>query len=378
MKGPGHTVLSPDCKMAATVLDSGWVAVWDIPGRRVFQVFPAAGFAFPAGLAFSPDGRLLATSNFRGVVEVWEIDAAAVPQATRPLEIDCGKNRIFIKAWAPAGTRISFYAGDRNNGWGCVFPKATGFTASLEYAETGLNCRVVPDTGDPVLTLVGAKHIGNVVLSDGRFIFRNGPVHKERDGSTTVTIGRWAAKSGEVIEIGVTLTPPQSEGKTRSGTDTQLDSGTPERKTSHVPVSTAVSTANRFDPGMRVQTIACSPDGKLIAVGSVDPRLDGGKLADDWRPAVTILDGETGAAIASLKLTDKDEDAILAATPQRVPSVTALAFSPDGNTVAVGTSAGQVKLFAARSGALLRRWTTRGQNSLPKRSFRRVRDRWHW
>jgi WD40 repeat protein len=75
VKGPGPTVLSPDCKMAATVLESGWVAVWDIPSRRVFQVLPAnEGFA-RQGLAFSPDGRLLATSNSQGV-EVWEIDAA--------------------------------------------------------------------------------------------------------------------------------------------------------------------------------------------------------------------------------------------------------------------------------------------------------------
>jgi serine/threonine-protein kinase len=133
----------------------------------------------------------------------------AVPQATRVLEVNIEKNRVGIKGEAPAGARISFYAGERNNGWGCVFPRATGFTASLEDAETGLNCRVVPETGDPILTLVGAKHIGSVVLSDGRFIFRVGPVHKERDGGETATIGRWAAKSGEVIEIGVALTPPQ-------------------------------------------------------------------------------------------------------------------------------------------------------------------------
>ncbi len=90
----GRTVLSPDCTMAATVLDGGWVAVWDVPSRQVFQVFPASTFggAFGfRGLAFSPDGRLLATGNSQGVVEVWEIDAAArdakrreAPAATLP------------------------------------------------------------------------------------------------------------------------------------------------------------------------------------------------------------------------------------------------------------------------------------------------------
>jgi WD40 repeat protein len=81
VKAPGQTVLSRDCKTAATVLYSGWVAVWDISSRRVFQALPAGdGEGFPLrfrGLAFSPDGRLLATGNPQGVVEVWEIDAAA-------------------------------------------------------------------------------------------------------------------------------------------------------------------------------------------------------------------------------------------------------------------------------------------------------------
>jgi hypothetical protein len=95
----------------------------------------------------------------------------AVPQAAGLLVVDLGKNRAVVKGWAPAGARISFYAGERNNGWGCAFPRATGFAASLENTETGLNCGVVPDTGDPVLTLSGAKHIGSVVLSDGQIHF---------------------------------------------------------------------------------------------------------------------------------------------------------------------------------------------------------------
>ncbi len=80
VKGPGRTVLSPDCKTAATVLYSGWVAVWKVSSRRVFQVFPAGNWEANTqqfrGLAFSPDGRLLATGNGQGVMEVWEIDAA--------------------------------------------------------------------------------------------------------------------------------------------------------------------------------------------------------------------------------------------------------------------------------------------------------------
>ena len=66
------------------------------------------------------------------------------------------------------------------------------------------------------------------------------------------------------------------------------------------------------------------------------------------------MDAETGKPVVSLKLTTDEEDAVLAAT-ERIShfEVTALAFSPDGKLVAVGTSIGQVKLFNAQTGELL-------------------------
>ena len=105
--------------------------------------------------------------------------------------------------------------------------------------------------------------------------------------------------------------------------------------------------------------IACSADGKLIAIANGNPthimlgngasRVDGG-----WMPSADILDAETGKTVVSLKLTTAEEDAVLAAT-ERVShfEATALAFSPDGNMVAVGTSIGQVRLFNARTGELV-------------------------
>ncbi|MGD0899264.1 MAG: hypothetical protein ABR915_15615, partial [Thermoguttaceae bacterium] len=118
--------------------------------------------------------------------------------------------------------------------------------------------------------------------------------------------------------------------------------------------------ARCLNPGTRVGTVACSPDGKLIAVGNTTPTMimmttGRSRLADNWQPTVKILDAETGKMVVSLKLTANEEDTVLAAT-ERVShfEVTALAFSPDGNVVAVGTSIGQVKLFNARTGELVR------------------------
>jgi serine/threonine-protein kinase len=117
---------------------------------------------------------------------------------------------------------------------------------------------------------------------------------------------------------------------------------------------------SRFQTNYDVKTIACSVDGKLIAVANGNPtrtflKEDGSALVDpSWMPSAQIYDGETGKPIVSLKLKTQEEDAVLADTG-RVPGfeITALAFSPDGSLVATGTNVGQVKIFNARTGKLV-------------------------
>jgi serine/threonine protein kinase/WD40 repeat protein len=106
--------------------------------------------------------------------------------------------------------------------------------------------------------------------------------------------------------------------------------------------------------------IACSADGKLIAIVNGNPTIihdtsTSSRVADHWKPSADILDAATGKTVVSLKLTTADEDAVLAAT-ERISHVeaSALAFSPDGSVVAVGTSIGQVKLYRTRTGELVR------------------------
>ena len=63
----------------------------------------------------------------------------------------------------------------------------------------------------------------------------------------------------------------------------------------------------------------------------------------------------TGKTVVVLKLTTADEDAVLGATDEflRLRGNGSRVF-PDGKVVAVGTSIGQVKLYDARTGGLLR------------------------
>ncbi|MHB1037697.1 MAG: WD40 domain-containing protein [Pirellulales bacterium] len=138
---------------------------------------------------------------------------------------------------------------------------------------------------------------------------------------------------------------------TRSSDNTNAPAPTPQEKT-----TTAESKSiKHFTTGASVTTIACSEDGKLIAIANGNPTFIGSRVKDNWKPSAEILDAGTGKTVVSLKLTTAEEDAVLAAT-ERVShfEVKALAFSPDGNIVAVGTSIGQVKLFNARTGELVR------------------------
>jgi WD40 repeat protein len=108
-----------------------------------------------------------------------------------------------------------------------------------------------------------------------------------------------------------------------------------------------------------IQTVACSADGKLVAVGNFFP-ADGPDRrnvpVEGWKPTVAVLDGETGKTVAALDLlADVQESEVLTKANRRpVCEVNALAFSPDGNVLAVGTNVGQIKLFRARTGELIR------------------------
>ncbi|PHS03151.1 MAG: hypothetical protein COA78_18825 [Blastopirellula sp.] len=113
-----------------------------------------------------------------------------------------------------------------------------------------------------------------------------------------------------------------------------------------------------FRPDMKVQTIAYSADGKWIAVANGSPavvlKADGtSRVKEDWKPLAQLLHAETGRTFP-LKITTAEVDAVLAETPQfSHVEVTALAFSPDGKFVALGTSIGQVKLFDTQKGKYL-------------------------
>jgi serine/threonine protein kinase/WD40 repeat protein len=121
----------------------------------------------------------------------------------------------------------------------------------------------------------------------------------------------------------------------------------------------------RITAEFTVNTIAGSPDGKQFAVANGNPTrilMTGGasRLKGDWKPTVEIMALDSEKEIA-LKLVADEENAVIAGT-ERVSHIeaTALAFSPDGNMLAIGTSIGQVKFFDARTGEFARSLDDKG------------------
>ncbi len=106
--------------------------------------------------------------------------------------------------------------------------------------------------------------------------------------------------------------------------------------------------------------IAVSPDGKLIALANRNPTLTMirsgvSRVSGDWKPTALVLDAATGETVATLELIAPEEQEILTAT-EHISHVeaAAIAWSPDGRQIAVGTNIGQVKLFTAKTGQLVR------------------------
>ena len=215
LKDPGRTILSPDCKTAATVLYSGWVAVWDVSSRRVFHVFPASNWEGTQsqfrGLAFSPDGRLLATGNSQGVVEVWEIGPAA---------------RDAEKSESPADALRGQSKTSGNQKFTAPFGRPKPVGVSVEWIE--LDCTKCPelakrfqpdesragvaDRTDPAFADLEAKAAKRVLVHDMEWIAPGGTVkHTTRVNETNfdLELALSLARSGNYTII---MNASRSEG----------------------------------------------------------------------------------------------------------------------------------------------------------------------
>jgi WD40 repeat protein len=300
LKGIGAEVTtvaySRDGRMLATGNYRGEVKLWDALSRRELASFKAHNEQVWS-LAYSPDGHRLATGGADTTVKLWNLDAPG----SAPVVLRGGhKQAVYAVAISPDGHWLASGSDDKTiKVWNLNAPDAEPQTlnghdsaiTSVAYSPDGRWLASVSFDGTVKLWDLSAPHT------------QSGTLGKQKDGIWAVAFS------------------PDSRRVATGGNDTNVtiwDTNTRE----------AVGTLNGHSDA--IKSISFSPDGRTIATGSVD------KTVRLW-------------SATSFQQLAKLEDAALkdvGAVSHRA-AVYAVAFSPDGKTLASGSFDHYVKLWYA-------------------------------
>lgn len=300
---------SPDGTRLATV-SGGNIQFWSMPDGAVLETIESQSAREGAlGIAFSPDGTTLAAGYSSGTVRLWRV-CALRKQLLHTLEGHSLPVRDVI--WLPRidgpGPTLISRADDRTIR---LWQASEGVPLrTLEGHETPVrNIRFSPDGG-----LLASSHLGTALLrkvADGsllRSLAINADVAFPPDGDQITTVSEtsvqfWRISDGQLLK---TLEP-----------ESQLVS--PE------------------------WPLAFSPDGKLLALGGLErSALVQGKV----QGALLVWDMSGSERLHKITI---------------VSFVRSLAFSPDGEKLAVGRDSGQAELRSTSN--LLERRALKGHKS---------------
>ena len=316
LRGILALAFSPDGKKIASGNFDGAVRIWDIASERELVTLKGHGGQVKS-IAFSPDGFKLASGSYDKTIRIWDVASQQLwVELPYPREVNC-------VAFSPDGTLLA--AG----GWG-------GTVSVWELATR--QQRVLN------------AHAGNLLAlafsSDGKMIATGGQDRLAKLWSVA-TGQQQAIFNGFTANVTSVVFSPSGENLSVACVDGAVSQW-------------STTTYREVKPGKDVLTgvwtVAFSPDSKLLATGGTKNSV---KV---WEPDTGKQIAEFTGGSSSVAFSPNGRFLVFAARNRTVKiwdfpnrkeittltglgQISALAFSPDGKRLAIGSGVGMIKLF---------------------------------
>ena len=338
--GDGTVAVSADGKLLAVPRPNGGVRVWSSSARKQVATLPPATAPVTA-LAFAPDASTLAIGDQDGGVRF--LDPRTAKSKEKPLALS--ESSALAIDYSPGGTRVAV---GRQDGRTQIFELRSGEQLGPPLAANASAINDVSFSADGrLLATAGLDRTGALWRLDGNraigAVFRGqeGPITEASftpDGKAVLTAGADGSVAARDPETGSIRRRFRLGGEVLSAA-VSPDGGTlaaggtggrvalwPIDDRSAKPVSVDLH-------GSWAQQVAFSPDGRQLAVAADDDR---GEWESGGSGHVMFADPATGAETSA---------------PLHIKGGTAIgvAFSPDGELLAVTVDNNLVHLFDART-----------------------------
>ncbi len=280
-----HIAFSPDGGQIATASDDQTVRLWETAsGKPGLVITPDAHALYhPQRVAYSPDGKRLASAGTSPDVRLWDtttgklIRSIPAPRAGGTASLTFSPNGLSIAILNRGGIATAAICDlSSGNGFQILDPK--GDPCSLAFSPDGQSIACACMEGKIVILDAATRKEAIAFGSHGGFFAR---VAFTPDGHNVVSLGQETVKIWQVGTGSELRSFPQRGYFALSGDgDTLVSLGEAAGVTKLNDVTTATIRLASLETGMQTQllpghvapvsAIGFSPDGRLIASGSVD------------------------------------------------------------------------------------------------------------